>query len=444
MGSYTGIRGFLYSEACALLSRLNTIRPFAVNMPMVSAASIPPPAWRAIERHLSVVCRDLNTRINEYIRWLGGSTEGSIDPSIAQRRFVLLKLRFNFLLDQLDIFADVLTQRSEHVNGVWLAGLDRAAEDGLILRGRYYKPPPVVCYLDRGHGAAIRRARTRLPGGRPNPVAIIRIPRERMVGSGIASSLFHEVGHQGSVLLDLINSMRQMLREKARGKRGSSLSWGYFERCISEILADFWALAKLGVTATLGLMGVVSLPRWFVFRINMDDPHPFPWIRVKLNCAMGRALFSHPQWDGLAQLWERLYPRDGLDRERLRIISLLEADMPGFVHALVNHKPPSLRGRRIKDIFPLKERTPQALRGYLDGWNRTPGLIRSLSPSLVFAVLGQARMDGRIRPLEESALVSRLLVQWALRGRTTGMNRSITEDIRKEEVRDEWRILNRR
>jgi hypothetical protein len=26
-------------------------------------------------------------------------------------------------------------------------------------------------------------------------VAIVKIPRERMVGNGIASSLFHEVGH---------------------------------------------------------------------------------------------------------------------------------------------------------------------------------------------------------------------------------------------------------
>ncbi len=59
---------------------------------------------------------------------------------------------------------------------------------------------------------AIRRARTRLPGGGDNPVAIIRLPRERMVGSGIASSLIHEVGHQGAALLDLVNSLRPLLQ----------------------------------------------------------------------------------------------------------------------------------------------------------------------------------------------------------------------------------------
>ena len=76
-------------------------------------------------------------------------------------------------------FASALTQRSEHSTG--------------------------VC-LDRSMGAAIRRARTRLPGGELNPVAIIRVPRERMVGTGIGSSLVHEVGHQGASLLDLVPS----------------------------------------------------------------------------------------------------------------------------------------------------------------------------------------------------------------------------------------------
>lgn len=42
-------------------------------------------------------------------------------------------------------------------------------------------------------------------------------------------------------------------------------------------------------------MGVVSLPAWFVFRLNGDDPPPMPWVRVKLSCALGDALYPHPQ-----------------------------------------------------------------------------------------------------------------------------------------------------
>jgi hypothetical protein len=57
---------------------------------------------------------------------------------------------------------------------VWLSGLDVVAADALALPA-YYESPPVICYLDRDVGAAIRRARTRMPGGGENPVAIVRV-----------------------------------------------------------------------------------------------------------------------------------------------------------------------------------------------------------------------------------------------------------------------------
>src|SRR5262245_20128195 len=183
----------------------------------------------------------------------------------------------------------------------------------LALPGGYDTSPPVICYLDRGHGAAIRRERTRLPGGGENPVAIIRIPRERMVGSGIASSLIHEVGHQAAALLGVIESLRPVLRTRGQGEEGQEQeAWRYWERWISEIFADFWSVARIGVTSTMGLIGVMSLPRVFVFRLNPEDPHPIPWVRVKLSCAIGRALYPHPQWSAVEQLWESFYPRVGL------------------------------------------------------------------------------------------------------------------------------------
>ena len=67
--------------------------------------------------------------------------------------------------------------------------------DALALPGRYYKLAPPICDLDRGIGAAIRRARTRLPGRATNPVAIVRVPRKRMVGSGFGASLIYEFGN---------------------------------------------------------------------------------------------------------------------------------------------------------------------------------------------------------------------------------------------------------
>ena len=172
------------------------------------------------------------------------------------------KLRFNAVITQFDLFNDVISQRSENEIGVWMSGLDVVSADALALPGGYYEVPPIICYLDRGIGAAIRRARTRLPGGGANPVAIIRVPRERMIGSGIASSLFHEVGHQAAALLDLVNSLRPVLQGLQRGRaseRAGLAAVGALD------LRDRRRLLVGGASrrrrSTMGLMGVVSLPR---------------------------------------------------------------------------------------------------------------------------------------------------------------------------------------
>jgi hypothetical protein len=403
----------LAQEARALLTRLARVKPFVLHETMVPAATVSPAAQVAIERYLMAGRRALRQMVQRYVRWL--KLEGQlVSPAEAQRRFTFLRMRFNAVLSQFDIFADVLTQRSEHETGVWLSGLDVVAADALALPGDYYQAPPVICYLDRGQGAAIRRARTRLPGGGENPVAIIRVPRERMIGSG-ASSLVHEIGHQGSVLLNLVNSLRPVLQRMQRSDDGQQIAWRLWERWISEILADFWSVARVGVASTLGLIGVVSLPRAFVFRVSLDDPHPIPWIRVKLSCAMGDALYPHPQWDRLAALWEAFYPTAGLDEERQGLLAMLEASMPDFVALLVNHRPEALRGKSLIEAMSVAERQPARLAANYQSWRASPAQMRAAPPSLVFAAIGQARADGKISPEEESNTLANLLTYWAMR-----------------------------
>jgi hypothetical protein len=51
--------------------------------------------------------------------------------------------------------------------------------------------------------------------------------------------------------------------------RSRAMHW--FERWISEIMADFWSVARLGVGSTLGLLAVLSLPKSFVFIEQLCD-----------------------------------------------------------------------------------------------------------------------------------------------------------------------------
>lgn len=402
----------LVAEGHALLSRLEQVQPFEWSMTMVPAAAPAAGALRQIHHLIRTGRAQLKQRVNTFIQVLQGNPAKPLEK--CQAAYSILRLQFNSLLDQLDIFADVVNQRSEHDTGIWIAGLDAFARDALRLKDKFYDIPELICYLDRGHGAAIRRVRTRLPGGVKNPVAIIRIPRERMVGSGIGSSLVHEVGHQGAALLGLTGSIGLSLRQKANTDPHRHHAWQLYAQWISEILSDMWSVAMLGISATSGLMNVVSLPAYFVFRMPNGDPHPFPWIRVKISLAFGRALYPDPQWDLLEKTWEQMYPTHGLAPAQQQLLGELEDTLADFIQLVLRHRPTALRGKTLREVFPLADRCPARLRALYREWGHTPSRIFRTSPCLVFASIGQARADNAIAPKTESRLLGKVLRQWAL------------------------------
>jgi hypothetical protein len=410
MSASLAARHAITYETEALVSRLDRVQPFALQTPMVIAAALSPEAQIAIERFLARGRRELRGMARKFLKSLEAPTQR---PEEMQQQFVVLRLVFNRAFNQFDIFADALSQRAQHDFGIWIGGLDALAEDALRLPQPYYQPPPIITYLDRGMGAAIRRARTRLPGGGFNPVAIIRIPRERMVGSGIGASLVHEVGHQAAALLDLLQSLRGALHDRQRRDPGNAKLWRLWERWISEIAADFWSVGKLGIASTLGLMQVVALPRAFVFRIHPTDPHPFPWIRVKVSCAIGHALFPDVQWGELATLWSSYYP---LDASTPAVVRALDAHTSTLAEMLASHCPPSLRGLSLREALQAQERTPQRLRGLFRSWSDDITAMAVAPPTLAIAALGQAKFEGQLSPAEEGDLHAKLLQAWALAG----------------------------
>lgn len=61
------------------------------------------------------------------------------------------------------------------------------------------------------------------------------------------------------------------------------------------------------------------------------------------------------------------------------------------------------------------DRQPHQLAALQKSWRNDTGRMRRAPPSLVFAVLGQARADGAISPEAESVVLGDLLREWALR-----------------------------
>ena len=412
MDTNTICTGLIESEANGLLARLDQVRPFVMHETMVLAAALPRDAQLLIERFLHSGRNELRQQLADFLDWLHGDGQVA-SPAEQQRRFVLIRLQFNVVLAQFDLFTEVVTQRSEHATGVWLSGLDILAQDALRLETSDDGDSRLVVYLARGAGAAIRRAKTRLPGGKPNPVGIIRLPRERMIGSGIASSLVHEVGHQGAAQLELVQSLRAEIERRAG--QDPDGGWQVWSLWISEIMADMWSVATVGITSSIGLLAVVSLPRYFVFRPGGADPHPMPYLRVLISAAIGNALYPHRQWKELTTVWKAMYPLTGLPAEHAAWIRTCEGHIGDLVDLLIHHPVPLAEGRELGTIFPLAERQPDRLLRLHQAWDSDFGLMARQRPALVFAVLGQAKAAGRITPEEEGSRLSSLLTAWAVR-----------------------------
>jgi hypothetical protein len=131
---------------------------------------------------------------------------------------------------------------------------------------------------------------------------------------------------------------------------------------------------------------------------------------------MGRVLYPHPQWTRLEALWDSFYPVSDLDPSRQKIIATLLQTIPAFVALLANHRPSTLRGRSLSEVLGVGDRQPTRLAQLYQTWGGSPAEMRQAAPSLVFAVIGQARANGTISPEEESRLLSHMLTYWALRG----------------------------
>ena len=165
----------------------------------------------------------LRGRGQGFLRWLMAGEGRTASPAEAQRRFTLLRLMFNNVLTQFDVFADVMTQRSERGNGVWLAGLDVLAEDALVAAGLLRSAAGRVPSR-RGHGARFG-APGRVCRGRRQS----RCRRARAQGTsrrqrrGLDSR--PRVGHQGATLLNLPVSLRPVL-QGLQGGTGPTASPG--------------------------------------------------------------------------------------------------------------------------------------------------------------------------------------------------------------------------
>jgi hypothetical protein len=409
-------------EIVGLEERIAMIRPFALSESMLPAAMPARGTLAKVDRFLGLSRRKWLHRTRTFLCWLNGADQVDVPLDQVYRRFVHLRLQANASLAHLNLFAQAISQRSEFATGVLLRGLDDLAHEALHLERVQMVVPDFLCYLDGGMGAAIRRVNTRLPGGAKSPIALIRIPRERMVGIGLAGSLVHEVGHQGAATLNLVPILQDAIDRRNSENafsEDSHLLWKAWRMWIPEIVADLWAVARLGVTATLGLIEALALPPSLVFQTNEGDPHPTPWIRVILGATLGEGLFPDPQWQRVIATWEARYPFDRyaarMDRKSQLFLLALRAQIPFFAKWLVAQPIESAGGITLGQVLVDEELQTFRLRAELERWQREHLLPDHLRLRKMLALVGYARINAIRLPVSEGRIVSWILTQLALR-----------------------------
>jgi hypothetical protein len=409
---WQGTTRFLVGEAAALGSRLAQVERFQASIPMVSEAT---PSDRALELADGAVARSkrlLTKELTAFQLQLNRGVHSAEQLRFAHERYLVLRQRFHELLDIVDLFSDALSQRAEHGVGVLLRGLDVLARDGLRVEPQLFRRPPLVCYLDRGAGGAVRRAFTKLPGGQLNAVALVRLPRERLCGNGFAS-LLHEVGHQGNSLLRLPAAFAETI---GAAKRDGSLARDvadWWQSKLSEALADLWACCKLGAAATLGLQVVLGRSLQATFHDSPADPHPMPWVRARLSAAFGQAAFPHPIWRELDAHWLALYPLQRAPRAARALLAAILPSIPVVARLFARSELPALGGRTFPELLGAASTAPGLVIPRLASVATRAAALRRLSPCRAFAFIALARYRGLIEAEREESLLRELLGHWA-------------------------------
>ena len=322
----------------------------------------------------------------------------------------------------------MITQRSEHDTGVWLAGPRRARRRRAVAsRASTSSRREVVCYLARG-------------SGRRDPARPDAAPRRRR-RTRSRSSASRASGWSGTA-----SRRRSSTRSATRPPRCSA-------SCASLRPAAGARPRRPRRTRAprLGLLGALDLGdrrRPLVGRRARDrlDARPdrrrqpaapgscsgstpttrtrCPWIRVQLSCAIGDALYPNPQWrEPRRRCGTPLYPRDELDADRARsCFAALEATLPRVGRAARRPPPGSLDGRSLREVMPLAEREPDgARRLWPRRWRDRHERIRD---GRAVAGVRRARPGARARRLVSPRDESRTVATFSPTGRCAARSTS--------------------
>lgn len=396
--------------------RLQGVRMPSLSIPIIAAASADAIALNLLERGIAVATAHLLDKI----AILAGNTisldqADQIQLSRMNMLLNLLQLEADALFRTLDMFQDALFTRSDAHVGLMLAGTDVIINAALHRTVKGYMPPYGMSYMDSAtRGGAITRARTHLPGGVNLHVALIRVTPETLPTR--LTSALHEVGHQLSVDLEMLEEAGGVITRVAAEVTNSDECGRLFAEWTSELLADCWGYCLSGGAAGIdGLQRVLSLPAPLLQMVRSGDPHPPGNVRVIFGLMFSNVVYPDPILRRLAQRFYQVYPNNHASSLSTKFP---QANMAAekIAMELAEHRFTGLGGSKIKDVCDPSNVCPSELRKHLDhGSGLTPHKLGMLPPLTALALLGYGRVCGIVSQQQHQTIAQRWLQDLAFR-----------------------------
>ncbi len=381
-----------------LLARLQQLRLPSSSLPSVAAAAIRPVTLQSIESGLRQSNSRLQRDVLDLLKSLKTGSGRATKPGLVNLRVTLLQMRADSLFTTYDMLFDAIASRSDAQVGMEMAGCDILLAQASAVEVPGYQSPPVFSYPDsQTRGGAINRARTTLPGQVVLAASLVRISRES--NPTRLSSAHHEIGHQLAADLNMLEPSAQLIGTTIKARGVSPRIAALWQSWTSELVADVFGICfSGGAPAVDGLQRVLSLPPPLLFRIREGDPHPPGAVRVPFALAFAREVAPHPLLKRLEQRFWQTYG-DGLRTMAGQRTKAIAAVAPMVARALAREPFSGLGQRSVMDATrTIRKRIARAVRAAENGpLPNTEALARE-NPLVAYAMLGFARIDGRLSP----------------------------------------------
>lgn len=318
--------------------------------------------WQILEAQLATVATKIRQQLRIYTDKYFSERN---DPVIRQtliNRLGELEIELTNAYNFYDTFMDILTQRLSNDIGLMLKGCDAIAEHALQRGSLADITITPLVYCDRGFGASTLREGVSLTRNTPNPIPFIAIPYSRISEKYNLISIFHEVGHQALVKLNMVSLWQQVFREGLIKAGASPVIANLYANWSKEIVPDFWAFCLSGMAQTCSIRDILVLPSSMMFNVSTIQPHPPSYLRFLISIDWCRQLWGKGDWDAWEDEWVQLYPLEGLDETTQQIIKEARQYIPIVGNTLLRTRFKKLDNKPLTTLFDLNNLSPSLLK----------------------------------------------------------------------------------